>query len=128
MPAIAVRFDRQNKSRFKEKRQLETRIENLLDALADGQSDATMRRVMKMEGEVKTLEKKIYVLTERKKDEITVEKIIGYMNNLFDKLSSNNEEEIKSVFDTFVQEVVVSDKDVFIKLNALPPHLLRTCQ
>lgn len=108
----------QIKKTTKEKKSLERRVENLVDALANGESPTIMKKINAMEKEVKELEKKIYILNERKKNEITVDSIVSQMNGMLDKANSGNDEILKSVFDTFVQEVIISDDKIEITLNA----------
>lgn len=111
-------LDEKIKEVTKSKREITKQIQNLIDALANGTSDFALKRVSELETELKNIEKNLYVLNERKKTMITVDSIMNYMYNLLEKVTSTNGEEIKSVFDIFVNKIIVSDDKIEVELNA----------
>ena len=117
-------LDAQLKEYQKNKTKLEKSIENLVDMLADGTASEAMKlRVVKMETELQKVNKKIKSLTAQKKQLVTSDSVEIYMREMLKKTTSGNAEEIKIIFDNFVEEILVFDDDFRIRLNAFASQL-----
>lgn len=117
-------LDAQLKEYQQNKTKLERSIENLVDMLADGTASEAMKlRVVKMESELQKVNKKIKSLTAQKKNLVTADSVESYMREMLKKTTSGNAEEIKIIFDNFVEEIIVFDDDFRIRLNAFASQL-----
>lgn len=110
------------KLKTKEKSKVEKGISNIIDMLADDlmSSEAARKKLSALEKELKNLNRLLFALKEQRENLITPSSVKSYLNKMLEKATSHNAEEIKIIFDSFIDEIIVTENDVNIKLNVFP--------
>lgn len=115
-------LDEKIKLHTKQKAKIEKGITNILDVIADGEgdNDHAKKKLSALNKELKKTVKLLHALKDQRENLITPQSVKIYLLNMLEKATSHNEGEIKVIFDTFVDEITVTETDINIKLKVFP--------
>ena len=72
------------------------------------------------EAEMKELQAELIRLKQTIKTAITSDQVELYLRNMMEKISSNDMDVLKSIFENFIEEIVVTDDEIEIRLFVCP--------
>lgn len=81
-------------------------------------------KLNEIETELTEAQKRVKVLNEQLQFAITPDSIAKFLNDMLRRSESADEEILKSVFDTFVDKIIVNDDDVEIHLRVYPSEFI----
>ena len=118
-------IDAQIKENQSQKASIEKKLNKIAEAFFDDDTESEFMKaqILKLEKQLSQVKLLIYSLKEKQKSIITTEAVEKYMRDMLAKSSSNNDDELKIIFDNFVNEIIVTADKIEIKLNAFADGL-----
>lgn len=111
------------KNLVKQKIKLEKRVDDLLEMRLNGEMTAAVliNKSASVEAELKEIKNRLLGYTEQKRTAISEKTVETYLREMFAHLNNMNDEIMRTIFEAFVEEVVIKDIsiDVFLKVS---PH------
>lgn len=106
------------------KKQLETKIDTLLEMRLNGEMKPAVlaRKSAEVEEELAAVTSRLFTLTEQQRHAITFDSIMEHLQQLLAYSNDKNEDLLKLLFDNLVEKVVVSadSVDIFLRVYARP--------
>lgn len=111
-----------------EKRQIEKDLNMLIDMRLNNEmsGDILRKRSEPLEERLPKIEKQIYALKNQQKMNYTFDEVKSYLLDLLAKTEIDDDEILRSIFDTFVEKVTVSNTkiEVILKMSNPPKEVL----
>ena len=124
-PSVSVTD--QIKKLTKEKNDIENSLNVLIDMRLKGEmsGDIIRKRSSALEEMLPKIEKNIFNLKESQKQSYSFDEVKSYLLDMLAKTEIDDDEIMRSIFDTFVEKVTISDTTIGVKLKmTTPPKLL----
>lgn len=110
------------KSLSKRKKELEGILNTLLEMRLNGEmsADILKKKSVVFEAELAEVINQIFALEERRKNSVTPESVEAYLREMLAHAENADDEVLKTLFDNFVERIVIDNKTVDVTLIVRP--------
>ena len=115
-------IDAKIKDLTKRKSSLEKQIDTLIEMRLAGEmsADILKKKSVVLEADLAETINEIFALNERRKNSVTTESIVAFLNSMLAHADSTDDHVLKNLFDNFVDKIVIDNNTVDVTLVVRP--------